>query len=793
MNYTVIGDGQRSSAPVCTPVTTGVFTPFQLTNTQITWPANACYRFTVTDPTGKTIIGSPSPQAKTGYQCVQMSSSWCTTVSGVYTCNMDNYPVNQAAQAAVMAPTLSAGTFTSLPAGSSPSCTVTGASPNYTLSCGLPQGAAGAAGTTPTFTIGSVTNLSYGSTPTATLSGGPNYTLSFGIPAGAPGGLPLTGGTLTGALNGTSASFSGNVAGASVSAPSLTLNGGAALTSQSSANSQIVTCPPGGTSTQYCGADGAWHATASGSVTTLTISASSLETNGDSITNGYLVTNSSNAYINRLLYSMGPLASLTNRAVSGNQACDSAMAVFKNDTPTIVMPQPLNTLMIGTNDANNKGAGAYEATFNKCHQAILSFKTVPSQNVVLGSTVVGTSTGTCSTDTTYTANQGIKCTASGSTATFNLTTTGGPIYIWYRSIDGDAGTFTYSVDGGTAVPLATAATTPINTGFWSLTTAPFLQRVTGVAAGAHAIVFTQTHSGTMPIIGVGTPSSAAPLNALPNLVVANITRQKDGANATAVAAYNADVASNIALLQADGLNLYAVNVTPFFAGSTAAADMADVLHPDDAGQGELYSAFASVIHVVRSDSLASALMPACTQMLAATYTVNPVTDHCFWTYNSSVAFTLPTSGTPVNYTITLYNITGGTDTLTSVAGVPSLSAGQAVTALYLPNGNYYPIWSNFQIGYTPWYTGTTGALPSAAISAGTCTNLSATVTGVSGYTHSVVVTPLYNGGAILNPGLDWSGGYVSNVNAITIPVCNLTSSSYTPNVTPTFRVNVSPN
>jgi hypothetical protein len=73
-------------------------------------------------------------------------------------------------------------------------------------------------------------------------------------PTTAEQGLPLTGGTLTGALNGTSASFSGTVA-----AASLTVGQGATpITSQSSANSQVVTCPTGGTTTKYCDAAGAW-------------------------------------------------------------------------------------------------------------------------------------------------------------------------------------------------------------------------------------------------------------------------------------------------------------------------------------------------------------------------------------------------------------------------------------------------------------------------------------------------------------------------------------------------------
>jgi hypothetical protein len=48
---------------------------------------------------------------------------------------------------------------------------------------------------------------------------------------------------------------------------SFTLVGGTALTSQSSANSQIVTCPTGGSGTQVCDAAGAWVANGSGSGT----------------------------------------------------------------------------------------------------------------------------------------------------------------------------------------------------------------------------------------------------------------------------------------------------------------------------------------------------------------------------------------------------------------------------------------------------------------------------------------------------------------------------------------------
>lgn len=60
----------------------------------------------------------------------------------------------------------------------------------------------------------------------------------------------------------------------------LTLSGGTPLTGQSSAQSQIVTCPTGGTTTQYCGADGAWHAAGGGSGTVTSIATTGPITGG---------------------------------------------------------------------------------------------------------------------------------------------------------------------------------------------------------------------------------------------------------------------------------------------------------------------------------------------------------------------------------------------------------------------------------------------------------------------------------------------------------------------------------
>jgi len=67
----------------------------------------------------------------------------------------------------------------------------------------------------------------------------------------------------------------GSAASSGAAFSSVALNGGTPWTSSSSANSQVVTCPAGGTSTQYCGADGNWH-TPSGAGTVTSFSAGNL-------------------------------------------------------------------------------------------------------------------------------------------------------------------------------------------------------------------------------------------------------------------------------------------------------------------------------------------------------------------------------------------------------------------------------------------------------------------------------------------------------------------------------------
>jgi hypothetical protein len=173
ISYRVNGKGQAITTPVSTLVTNGAFS-IQLADTAQTAPDNVCYAVTIWNKTtGKQILG-------TGYGCVQpagsgvavtSSNAWCTaatpTVGGI--CNFDNYTPNLAALVTVQtgpvspAPNIASGSATGLVNRQSPTVTVTGTNPNYTLNVGIPAGPSvpvgapqGAYSSTTTYTNGQV-------------------------------------------------------------------------------------------------------------------------------------------------------------------------------------------------------------------------------------------------------------------------------------------------------------------------------------------------------------------------------------------------------------------------------------------------------------------------------------------------------------------------------------------------------------------------------------------------------------------------------------------------------------
>src|ERR1700678_3511999 len=104
---------------------------------------------------------------------------------------------------------------------------------------------------------------------------------------------------------------------------------------------------------------------------------------GDFITDGATLSNpSQQAY--PAFVSREKNAPLTNLANAGDQACDvPARQIFPNDISPTQASHPTYSVLIGVNDVDNKGEGAYEQVFVECHQAALAWLALPAEGKVL--------------------------------------------------------------------------------------------------------------------------------------------------------------------------------------------------------------------------------------------------------------------------------------------------------------------------------------------------------------------------------------------------------------------------
>jgi lysophospholipase L1-like esterase len=318
---------------------------------------------------------------------------------------------------------------------------------------------------------------------------------------------------------------------------------------------------------------------------------------GDSITCGIGAGGSgscnSNGYANLLTTDEG--ATINNRGSSGDQVCETAVSAFTNENPGATK-NALYTDLIGTNDANVKGAGTYETgVFKGCLSAALSWLTIPStfkvtaQNaacVKTGSGWLNGPTGYFPSISKYTTNQGdsVACT---------ITTYGGPIEVWYLTEDDwTNSTFSYSVTGGSSGS-ANSFTTPAVATQHVTNKGPQVLRLGNLAAGSHTVTLTLTSptgaGNNFLLMGIGTPSPFSYWGA-PEIFQGGVLRQQNDANAAATLAYDADVQSVVSSLAADGMRTFFVPVRSYVNSTT---DMFDTLHPNTTGHQHLRDAFAA--------------------------------------------------------------------------------------------------------------------------------------------------------------------------------------------------------
>jgi hypothetical protein len=268
--------------------------------------------------------------------------------------------------------------------------------------------------------------------------------------------------------------------------------------------------------------------------------------------------------------------------------------IFPNERPLSTGTNPAYTVMIGYNESQTKGVGAYEAVYNLQVLASLDWLAIPDGLKVTGTSA--TLTGTWTVDRQFNSyaaggtspNACEASTTQGSGMTMSIVSTGGPLYLWYRLIDSNGGQFTYTVDG-TSQSVNSYTTPPMATQLAGTYGVGVVR--TPVLSGTHTVTVnvTSATSGTniVSILAVGT--APLPGYMTNEVFCSNITPMERFTNFASTQQYSADALADVQQTQADGLNVWFVDVYPYF--GDAAGKTMDGTHPTQYGHYYLAEAF----------------------------------------------------------------------------------------------------------------------------------------------------------------------------------------------------------
>lgn len=319
---------------------------------------------------------------------------------------------------------------------------------------------------------------------------------------------------------------------------------------------------------------------------------------GDSITYGYDLTDRlTQAY--PFLISVASGIPVMDYGLDADQACDvTARQIFPHADASTLAQQGLYTLLISTNDVDHKGIGPYEAVFNLCHQAAISWLALPSEFKVLATSSQVSTTGQVILDKTDNWNSLITM-AQNASVTFKFSrATDGPVYIWHRIIDNNPGTFDYLLDN----QLIGSGKTATNPDIFTLNgtnDSLALLRLPMVSSGSHTLTFVQTSGAAagFAVTAIGLPPGEVQAG-FPRVLVGTTPRQEPGSTCSNAdnpcAAYIADITANVNLIAGDGLDVELFDSRKYTTGT--GVDMVDSLHPNPLGHYEIARSVADVLN-----------------------------------------------------------------------------------------------------------------------------------------------------------------------------------------------------
>lgn len=298
---------------------------------------------------------------------------------------------------------------------------------------------------------------------------------------------------------------------------------------------------------------------------------------------------------------------LTNEVVPQGFDCDVVdQKIFPTSNPGLV-GNPLVSWLPAVADptygAPGSGApnAAHLAITNSCHLAGLTWMTIPISNKILGQATGCVKTGTWSNSSQYGGAYGTVSNTNGDTVACTISSNGGPVYFWYGLKENDGGTFTYSIDGGTATTLPTnggnAFSFPVATH-----TSVAGVRLPVLTQGSHTVTFTVTSStnvaNTVTVYGLGTPPGKAYLGGNPQVFFGGQIYELNDALALSTSTYNLAHRSLASQLKADGLGVNFADVRKYINSTTDMTGGVDAETPNAAGKQKLAQAFEGVMQFI---------------------------------------------------------------------------------------------------------------------------------------------------------------------------------------------------
>ena len=309
---------------------------------------------------------------------------------------------------------------------------------------------------------------------------------------------------------------------------------------------------------------------------------------GDGITSGQTV---SQAQSYPSLFALADGFSMTNLGAPNSVACDILpFAILNNGLGPTQTSAPLSSLMVGTIDMDSYGS-AYLPLFTACDQATLAWLAIPREYKVLSGDPGATITsGSWTTDPNTDALQN---TAGTGTLAFDITSNGGPVYLWYLLGDALPGSFTLTIDGVAGATVYSTQPTPAIASFNHSPSIGFGLLRFPLSAGPHTLGI-NVQAGTVSILGAATPPSPGAASIHPTIFVSDIPNQLSSAPTAPpglITTYTQAIQSSVSQFQADGLDVRLVPTQQTMLGT--AAEMTDSTNPNSLGQSHLAQAFES--------------------------------------------------------------------------------------------------------------------------------------------------------------------------------------------------------